>query len=40
MKTTFSIDAKKYATALAKTKTAQTNDEKKQSLEKSCETAV
>lgn len=33
MKGAFSIDAQEYATALDKTKTAQTNDEKKESLE-------
>lgn len=33
MKATFSIDAQKYATALSETKTAQTNDDKKKSLE-------
>ncbi|MFH0822400.1 MAG: hypothetical protein V2B18_06580 [Pseudomonadota bacterium] len=33
MKTTFSIDAEEYASALAETKRAQSNDEKKRSLE-------
>jgi hypothetical protein len=34
MKGTFSIDARQYATALSETKVAQTNDEKKKSLER------